>query len=270
MVENKKIWDYQKSFKILAIGNSFSEDGLYYLFNIARDYGLKNIVIGNLYIGGASLELHYENAQANLPLYKYQKNNNGIWVDYHNFSILSVITDEDWDLVTLQQTSGLSGISDSYEPYLSFLIDYLNIHKTNNNIKIGWHLTWAYPEDSDHTSFINYDNNQFTMYKAIISAAREKILDNPAFSFVIPTGTAIQNLRMSFIGDTLNRDGFHLSFNEGRYTAGLTWFKTLTNLPLDNLQNIPEGITELELFAIKKAVEQAYKNPYYIQDAHLK
>ena len=264
MTEHKKIFDYQKSFKILAIGNSFSEDGLHYLFNIARDNGLKNTVIGNLYIGGASLELHYKNAQANLPLYKYQKNINGTWIDYHDFTILSAITNEDWDLITLQQTSGLSGISDSFEPYLSFMINYINTHKTNNNLKIGWHLTWAYPEGSDHYSFSNYDNNQLMMYQAIIAAVREKVLDNPALSVVIPVGTAIQNLRMSFIGDTLNRDGFHLSLDKGRYTAGLTWFKSLTNLSLINLQNIPKEITELELAKMKEAVEQAHKNPLQI------
>lgn len=29
---------------------------------------------------------------------------------------------------------------------------------------------------------------------------------------IIPTGTAIQNARTSFVGDHMNRDGYHLRF----------------------------------------------------------
>jgi len=49
-----------------------------------------------------------------------------------------------------------------------------------------------------------------TMYKAIISATKTKILTNSNFTKVIPNGTAIQNMRTSFVGDTLTRDGYHL------------------------------------------------------------
>ncbi len=40
----------------------------------------------------------------------------------------------------------------------------------------------------------------------------------------LPTaGTAIQNLRTSYMGDTLTRDGYHLEVNTGRYTVSMTW-----------------------------------------------
>lgn len=38
---------------------------------------------------------------------------------------------------------------------------------------------------------------------------------------IIPTGTAIQNARTSFVGDHMNRDGYHLDLKIGRYTAAL-------------------------------------------------
>lgn len=41
-----------ETIKILAVGNSFSDDGVEYLDELARAAGIK-LIIGNLYIGGA-------------------------------------------------------------------------------------------------------------------------------------------------------------------------------------------------------------------------
>ena len=43
--------------KILAIGNSFSQDATRYMKEIAQSMGLEMLVV-NLYIGGCSLEQH--------------------------------------------------------------------------------------------------------------------------------------------------------------------------------------------------------------------
>jgi len=40
---------------------------------------------------------------------------------------------------------------------------------------------------------------------------------------ISPTGTAIENARFNF-GGTITRDGFHLSYDRGRYIAALTFF----------------------------------------------
>ena len=59
--------------KILAIGNSFSEDAVeQYLYGLAKAGGYK-VIIGNLYIGGAPLELHLKNAQEDKDVYEYRK-----------------------------------------------------------------------------------------------------------------------------------------------------------------------------------------------------
>src|SRR5690606_7557061 len=51
--------------KILAIGNSFSEDAIEnYLYDLAKASGRK-VMIGNMYIGGSSLENHWTNASEN-------------------------------------------------------------------------------------------------------------------------------------------------------------------------------------------------------------
>ena len=59
--------------KILAIGNSFSQDALEsYLFGLVEAEN-KQVIIGNLYIGGASLDLHWNNAKDDKATYQYRK-----------------------------------------------------------------------------------------------------------------------------------------------------------------------------------------------------
>ena len=41
--------------KLLTVGNSFSDDAMEYVWQIASALGFKKIELGNLYIGGCSL-----------------------------------------------------------------------------------------------------------------------------------------------------------------------------------------------------------------------
>lgn len=64
---------YAKQIKLLAIGNSFSDDAIeHYLPGLAEANG-DTIIIGNMYIGGCSLEKHYNNSVNNSPDYSYRK-----------------------------------------------------------------------------------------------------------------------------------------------------------------------------------------------------
>ena len=59
--------------RILAIGNSFSQDAIEnYLHQLAEASG-KQTIIANMYIGGCTLERHYNNAQNNTAAYSYRK-----------------------------------------------------------------------------------------------------------------------------------------------------------------------------------------------------
>ena len=45
---------------------------------------------------------------------------------------------------------------------------------------------------------------------------------------IIPCGAAVQNARNTKLGDTLCRDGYHLNYTYGRYTAACVWYEILT------------------------------------------
>ena len=63
----------RRQLKILAIGNSFSQDAVeQYLHELAEAEGISTI-IGNMFIGGCSLERHVKNARDNAPAYAYRK-----------------------------------------------------------------------------------------------------------------------------------------------------------------------------------------------------
>jgi hypothetical protein len=255
-----------KSLKILAIGNSFSEDGLRYVYQIAKDAGVEKVVLGNLYVGGCSLATHWANAKTNAPKYNYQKNTDGTWTSRMNSTMEYGIQDENWDMISIQQVSSLSGLPATYNSDLDNLIVYVNSKKTNPDATLVWHMTWAYQANSTHSGFATYDKNQMTMYQAIVSTVSNRIAGDSVFSGIIPSGTAIQNMRTSYIGDTLTRDGYHMSLNLGRYIASMTWVKALTGASIDNVSWVPNAreIPETLLPVIKEAVNNAVQNPFSV------
>src|SRR5690606_23111866 len=197
---------------VLAIGNSFSQDAVeQYLHELAAAAD-KPMVIANMYIGGAPLSLHWENARTDKAAYSYRKINvEGVKTTEEGVSILTALQDEQWDYVSLQQASPLSGQFDSYIAPLTALHRYLD-SATNGRVKYIWHQTWAYAANSTHSGFTNYHNDQNEMYQAIMGASA-KVQQLVPIDLLIPCGTAVQNARTSFIGDSLTRDGYHLDLH---------------------------------------------------------
>ena len=76
-----------KTLKILAIGNSFSDDTTYFLEDIATAEGFETVLVGNLYIGGCTLQTHALNAQGNLPAYMFYTNYDGEWKTIQNCTL---------------------------------------------------------------------------------------------------------------------------------------------------------------------------------------
>ena len=250
-----------KTLKVLAIGNSFSSDATEYLWNIAKDGGVEKIIIGNLYIGGCALDKHYSNIKANSGAYTYYKNTSGRWTSTSGVSVQKGLADEEWDIVTVQQASGSSGVETSYAP-LSKILDF--IAENEPNADVYWHLTWAYQGNSTHSSFPTYGKDQMKMYNAILKALNSKVKVQESIVGIIPSGTAVQNLRSSYIGDTITRDGYHMSYDYGRYTVALTWFAYLTGGDVDKVDWLPTSYAAVlkdHLPAMREAVKGALAKP---------
>lgn len=268
---NADFWDTDGDgvLELLAIGNSFSVDALQYFYQIARDLGVKEIVVGNLYVGGCSLKTHLENAHGDKGAYTYFYNDNGTWKTTANYKISTALKSRTWDCISLQQQSTYSGIDEVYDRDLQPMIDYVkgmindegNANRTPN-AKLVWHMTWAYAQSSTQGGFANYDNDQMTMYNAIVGAVERKVASNDNIIDIIPNATAVQNSRTSKLGDTTTRDGNHLSLDYGRYLAGLMFVKVVTGLSIDNVTYKPDGVDEDQRLIAIESVNNAYAKPF--------
>ena len=56
------------SLKILFVGNSFARDTMEHAANIALSLGVKKIKFGVLFVGGCSIDMHYEHAIGEMPV----------------------------------------------------------------------------------------------------------------------------------------------------------------------------------------------------------
>ena len=259
------VYAQQKTVRILAIGNSFSQDAVeQYLHELAEAEGISTI-IGNMFIGGCSLERHVKNARDNAPAYAYRKiGTDGKKREKGKMSLETVLADEDWDYVSLQQASPFSGMYETYEASLPELIEYVKA-RLPKKTKLMLHQTRAYASTSRHSGFKNYNCNQLTMYQAIADAVKKAAKANK-IKIVIPSGTAIQNARTSFIGDHLNRDGYHLDVKIGRYTAACTWFERIFKHNVVGNPYAPEGLDEARKAVAQKAAHAAVKHPYKVTE----
>lgn len=247
--------------KILAIGNSFSQDATYYLHAIAS-LEHKETKVVNLCIGGCSLEQHWQNIIHEKKEYLYELN--GKSCDRF-ISIQDAIKEEKWDIIVTQQVSHDSGWSDSYEPFLSMICAWLR--KEQPQARLCLQKTWAYEINSEHFGFWRYNRNQDEMYSRLCSAYEKAAEKNKLFC--IPSADIIQALRnvpefdYSNNGKSLCRDGFHMHYIYGRYAVAATWYAALYQKKISGNSYIPNSellpdykVDENLIFLIQKVVDK--------------
>ena len=269
-VAEKQGWEDDGSLKILTIGNSYSDDAMEYVYNVAKSLGVENVEVANLRANSCSLATHLSNAQKDTGYYMFRYWGDGAdrWTDYGSWSsngtykISTAVTQADWDYIIFQQVSTSSTNADSYDD-LNYLID--EVQKLNATAKYGWHMTWGYKSTTD-----------LSMYNNIVNAVKSKIVTNDDIDVIIPNGTAIQNARTStFVSlDDIMRNN-HLGYGLGRYTAALTMVKKLTGLSIDEIEYVPTADTEGHTFnfsLIEKGVaiesaNNAFANPFEVTNS---
>ena len=151
--------------RILAIGNSFSDDGMEHLPALLENLGVKNVELARLYVGGCTLEQHarFHRNQESVYMFYHSKAGENRWTTHHPVNMQHALNMGEWDIITLQQASGVSGKYESFEPYIGELLEA--IHKVQPNAEVVWHMTWAYSTNSQHGEFPNYDRNQQKMFE---------------------------------------------------------------------------------------------------------
>lgn len=250
--------------KLLAIGNSFSEDAMYYLHSIAEADDI-NTKVANLFIGGCSLEKHWNNVETDAKAYQYQLNGEPV---NRLVSIQEALLEDDWDYVIVQQASHDSGMPETYYPYIHKLIDY--IKELVPGAEPLLHETWAYETDSTHSCFSRYHKSQIEMYEKLKTAYHRAAAETSVR--LIPCGDVIQEVRSKDQfqygkgGISLCRDGFHMHFLYGRYLLAATWYEfifgnnILSNTYIPRTTLAPDTVADPEkLQVIKECVHELTK-----------
>lgn len=249
--------------KVLAIGNSFSEDATeQYLSELAL-MGGHDLLIGNLYYPGCSIDQHWDHLTKSKGVYSYRK----ITVDGHveraeHCTLERALRDEDWDIITFQQGSAFSGVWKAYRRLPALIKKVREI--VGPDPVFYWHQTWAYAPESNHPAFKTYSHDQMKMYRLIVTCTQKVLKANPELKGLIPVGTAIQDARTSILGDDLTRDGFHLDKKTGRYIAACTWYGALFNHPFTLSTFLPAGMTIEEGEICREAAAEALEHPFEI------
>ena len=238
--------------KLLMIGNSFSWNANTYLQKIA-DSSPAKLIVGNANYGGCSFEMHKNFFENKMPVYAFEYSYKENLVDVDIDTVLSA---DDWTHISLQQVSGDAGRFATYEPYMSYVYDYVRNRVPGAEMLI--HQTWAYQKDSKHGCFPKYNCDQDYMFSCI-KEAYFKAAQAHNIKKIIPSGEAFQLTRATSIGDTLCEDGFHANV-KGKYLAGGVFFETVTGVSIFESEFKPEGITDDEFVILRECIHKAVEN----------
>ena len=268
-----KTWAEDGTFKFLIVGNSFSNDVMEYVYDIASAAGVRDMVLGNLYIGNCSLATHLKHAKADDGAYTYYTNDFGTWIKTSKYKLSDAVKSENWDFIAFQQAPQTCGMVDTYKD-LEELRSIVAENCTNPKVEFVWHMTWACADSYTGSLFNNYQMSQEVMYNAIIDATKWGVFTNDKISRVIPNGTIMQNIRTSYWGDTICRDGLHLSLPYGRILGGIGIVAATVGIDFDkiDLSDVQSKLVDDEENFIPVALESvknAMENPYQVTQSKL-
>lgn len=215
---------HNSSHKILAIGNSFTMNATSYIPWLINSLNSDSICIARLIQSGCSLEQHWKSHINDTPDYNFYYSDHGNW----KFTDIKTIDDAlcilDWDIIVIQQVSGLAGLYETYQPYLDNLVRLF--HDTNPNAMLAWHYTWAYTSWTKHSDFKYYDKDPEKMYAAILYAGDRASIN---FDLRIPSATLIKLMREEYpeVENGFTEDGYHIVDDFAQYALSSLWYEVL-------------------------------------------
>ena len=264
-------WREDKTLKILAIGNSFSDNTMSQCYQIAQKMGIQNIKLGVLYIGACTVYRHWLNATQDAPAYEYRVNTDGTWKTTPDTKMRDAITSDHWDYIILSHGNDSSYKGGSLDASgapsgigyqkLGDLIAYVRGFAGSDTI-FAWNMTWAYSGDDTTTDYIACGKDTSLLYSKLVEATQKYVLPYREISIILPTGTAIQNIRSSYLQESaMAGDGHHLN-PYGSYVAGLTLLKMLTGLSIEHVGYTDSQVLSKESLIAIEAADHAVDTPY--------
>ena len=242
----------EKPLKVLMIGNSFSICALKQMPPVAESMG-RRLDLASLYIGGCSLERHWQNVvaatNADFRPYRFDRTTDGKKVvEKGKANIPDALVLDKWDVVTLQQASHFSWRPESYEPFGGNLV--AKIRELAPQAKIVVQETWSYPPWDKRLKGFGFDQGE--MY-ARLRGAYAAFAGKYGFD-IIPVGTAAE-----FVPDRnslFTKPDFHFN-RDGEYLQGLAFTAKLFGVDVRKCAYRPSWMDAARAEEIKSAVMDA-------------
>ena len=288
--------EIKTSLKVLTIGHSLAVDSCYMLSLIAAAEGYTELTVGTLYYSGCSLSRHVQYMSTDAREYSLYLSNSAdtseVRQTMDNITMREAVRYLDWDIVVLQ--------GDSFEPAadatfsngnIQTLQKFVNDNKLNPKAIFAWHMFWPIATDPElmatHPTqpnpfaarYAKFDTDRNKLYAAYTDCVNKYILTDETISYVIPSGTAMENAMSSYMEEKdLLRDFGHAN-DLGRIIAGYTWYCTLRGIDAleeIKLSTIPMAyfkstkdlqdrvLTDHEKELILESVNNALKNPLQV------
>ena len=243
----------EKPLKVLMIGNSFSICNLREMPNVASAMG-KRLDLASLFIGGCSLERHWNNvvaASTNVAFrpYRFDRTVDGKKVvENGKANIPGALVLDRWDVVTVQQASHFSWRPETFEPFGGSLV--AKIRELAPQAKVVVQETWSYPPWDKRLKKFGFD--QAEMYRRL-HATYAGFAGKYGFE-VVPVGTAAEIVPDR--NSLFTKPDFHFN-REGVYLQGLAFTAKLFGVDVRKCPYRPDWMPEERAKAIKEAVMSA-------------
>ncbi|MBQ2794987.1 MAG: DUF4886 domain-containing protein, partial [Oscillospiraceae bacterium] len=254
------------AFKVLLIGNTFSEDAANYGQGIDGSQLLTilnkmvkddvKVTVGLIHSGATSMAWHATQAERNGKTYNFRiiESETGRWKSNGAVASAEALQWTDWDAVVLQpfSTEAFTGKANPihpeqeeeifypFESSTAYMLDHVNKHAPTAEIYCFMH--WQRTKVNKMNISIGSHNSMAEFFPIVMEYRGTN--SGARYSKIIPVGTAVQNARTTYLAMLgynmeskispvndpqfgLQRDENHLSLNMGRYIAALTFAETI-------------------------------------------
>ena len=223
--------------RVLDIGNSYTDDSTHYIPEIVSASGVdvSDMCLYKATRSGASFKNWYDiYHDQDTSSYSISRVVGGLSADISGTAAAgngekfrNTLANNEWDLIIIHQASTYAPYYDRWEEnnnagYLSKFIRLLRKHQPKATI--GFLLVHSYWSGYNG----NTEKSSLQRWKLIAESAK-KLRANYGIDFIIPYGTAIQNLRASSLNNEydLTADGTHCANGLADYTAACAYYQAL-------------------------------------------
>ena len=264
------------SISFLSIGHSMMVNATYYLYDFLKEAGYEKVEVAVLYYSGCSLEQHFNFYRKDEPAYRLYYNGKGDWTITEGYTMDMALRMKQWDYISFNTGAGASANPKTLEPYLTEVVNH--VRKFQPNAHFLWNSLWAIRMDENMEEEYRehgkgmYSGTQQEMYEGIWETSKVVMQTHPEMEFMVPEGTAVQNMRTSKFGDgpLLVRDYAHLSYDYGYYLGALVLAKSIADIDIDASTFIPpkyaDKFDEEIINGLKTAAKDAFADPWHVTE----